>query len=424
VQSTDAPRDDYERTLCGLWSELLGVAVVGIHDDFFALGGHSLIAVRLFTRLRKIYGVSLGLAVLFQAPTVAGCARMVREALGAAPEPAPSTAAASERPGMALPALPPEVLSRAQCLVPIQPRGDRPPFFLFPGMGGNVLTFQRLTCYLAADQPVLGLQSVGVDGRQQPIMSLPEIATRFIDEIRAVQPHGPYRFGGFSFGGLVAFEAAQQLAAAGERVELLALFDTLLDVKDLVPARAGVRWRRRVDFLRRRLQHHSRSLLEAEAGGRLLGHLRAKSRTLRRRLKSRIWRGAVAVQRTLEIGEEHFELPAYLRSVREANVLAARRYTPTPYHGVITLFRAVDRGLAGPADSDANWQFLARGGLRVVDVPGDHLSILGEPHVQVLGTALDAALRGTLDGWRARSRPDQAGPDVAPAAVQSALAER
>jgi acyl transferase domain-containing protein/thioesterase domain-containing protein len=388
-----APRDQYERALCEIWSDLLGVDGVGIHDDFFALGGHSLVAVRLFTRVRKLFGVSLGLAVLFEAPTVAACAALLRKDLGAATAeftaPVPPAPVAAPTAGVGLPM---DVIRRSPCLVPIQPHGTKRPFFVLPGVGGNVLGYHALTESLPSDQPVIAMQSLGVDGSHQPLLSMQEIAAHFIVELRSVQPAGPYLLGGFSFGGIVGLEMAQQLLAAGERVELLALFDTLLDSTDFTKSSRSARWSRWFEFTRRRVVHHWRALLAVEP--RLLpGYLAGKRRTMQRRIKSRVWREVFAIQEAVPHQDDDgsVDLMPSLRHVRDANVLATKRYVPVPYRGVVTLFRAMERGLE-PVSSDANWRHLAAAGLTVVDVPGNHLTMLEAPNVWVLGSALDEAI--------------------------------
>src|SRR5262249_11903943 len=157
---------------------------LGIHDNFFELGGHSLLALRLFTRIKAITGKELPLAILFEAPSVS------------------KLAAVLDREGWS---------PSWSSLVAIQPSGSRPPFFFVHGHGGNVVRFRDLAHHLGPDQPFFGLQAVGLDGKQPAYTRMEEIAAHYLREIRAVQPAGPYYVGGFCFGGLVAFEMAQQL---------------------------------------------------------------------------------------------------------------------------------------------------------------------------------------------------------------------
>ncbi|EYF01034.1 Long-chain-fatty-acid--CoA ligase [Chondromyces apiculatus DSM 436] len=193
------PRNELERRMVQLWQELLGVHAVGIRDNFFEIGGHSLIAVHLMARIQQAYGQHLPLSALFAHPTIETlAARLTGTDEGAPWSP----------------------------LVPIQPKGGRLPFFCVPGLGGNVLYLHRLAHALGPEQPFYGLQSVGMDGRATPHATLEEMAAAYLQAIKQVQPSGPYHLGGHSFGGQVAFEMAQQLRRAGEEVALLALFDS------------------------------------------------------------------------------------------------------------------------------------------------------------------------------------------------------
>ncbi|MGB8859353.1 MAG: SDR family oxidoreductase, partial [Ilumatobacteraceae bacterium] len=214
-----APRDSIEETLVGLWQELLGVSQVGIRDSFFDIGGHSLIAVRLFARLRKLYAIDLPISVLFQAQTIEAGAALVRSMLpfdGSA-EPAASGADAPA-------ALP----SRYTYLVPMHARENpgATPFFLVAGMFGNVLNLRHLANQIGTDRPFYGVQARGLFGGTHPHETFEEMAEAYVEEIRQVQPHGPYMLGGFSGGGITALEMAQRLQEAGEVVSLLVMLDT------------------------------------------------------------------------------------------------------------------------------------------------------------------------------------------------------
>ncbi|HRB03204.1 MAG TPA: SDR family NAD(P)-dependent oxidoreductase, partial [Ilumatobacteraceae bacterium] len=209
-----APRDAIEEQLAGLWQELLGVDQVGVHDSFFDLGGHSLIAVRLFSRLRKLFSVDLPMSVLFQAETVEAGAALIRSML-------PTDQAVGSA---ATPALP----SRYTYLVPMHGRDDpaATPFFLVAGMFGNVLNLRHLANQIGSDRPFYGVQARGLFGGVLPHETFEEMAEAYLAEIRSVQSHGPYMLGGFSGGGITALELAQRLTAEGEVVSLLVLLDT------------------------------------------------------------------------------------------------------------------------------------------------------------------------------------------------------
>ena len=194
-----------------IWEDELGVRPISIHDDFFDLGGHSLLAVRVFARIEQTLGVRLPLSELFHVPTVEGLAGVV------------SGGARS---------------SSWRALVPIQVGGSRSPLFAVPGIGGNVLCYADLAWLLPLEQPFYGLQSRGLDGLEKPLSRIEEIAASFLKEIREVQAVGPYYLMGACIGGVVAYEMAQQLRAAGEEVRLLVLLESWL------PDTTAKRWRR------------------------------------------------------------------------------------------------------------------------------------------------------------------------------------
>ncbi|TWB37256.1 non-ribosomal peptide synthetase/type I polyketide synthase [Nitrospirillum pindoramense] len=208
------PRTATEQALADLWEDLLGVKRPGVEDNFFDLGGHSLLGTQLIARLRERWGRCLTLAEFLEEPTIARIARSlpVDDASGAG--------------GVAIgagSALDPDV---QYCLVPVQARGTGRPFFCLPGMGGNVSQLLPLASALGDDRPFYGLQCLGLDGQREPHQSVEAMADHYIRCVRAVQPEGPYLLGGHSLGGKVAFEMAWRLTQAGERVAHLALFDS------------------------------------------------------------------------------------------------------------------------------------------------------------------------------------------------------
>ncbi len=191
-----APRDAAERRIAALFGEVLGVAEVGAHDDFFDLGGSSLLAVRLATRLRDALGIALSPHALLEAPTVAALARQ-----------APA-------------------MTRHRSLVPLATGGDGAPLFLVHPAGGHVILLRELAAELDGERPVWGLRAQGLEEAEEPLATVEEMAALYLEAVREVRPRGPYLLGGSSMGGMVAYEMAQRLRAAGEEVGLLALFDT------------------------------------------------------------------------------------------------------------------------------------------------------------------------------------------------------
>ncbi len=188
------PRNRIELQLVAIWEQVLGITPIGVHDNFFAVGGYSLLALRMFSAIEQTFGTRLPMALLFQAPTIEQLADVLADE------------------GCTV---------RWRSLVAIQPEGKNLPFFAVPGVGGNVLVFARLAKLLGNDQPFYGLQARGLDGKEKPFMRVEDMAAHYIEEIRSVQPRGPYLIGGTCTGGLTAYEIAQQLTAIGEVVILV-----------------------------------------------------------------------------------------------------------------------------------------------------------------------------------------------------------
>lgn len=270
------PRDELERTLVGFWEELLGIDRVGVQDSFFDLGGHSLIAVRLFARIKKAYQVEFPISVLFEAPTIEGCAQLIREARG-------DEAAEGRSAGEAKPASESR-RTRFKHLVAMHAGegGPRKPFFLVAGMFGNVLNLRHLANLCGRDRPFYGIQARGLYGDEPPHETFEEMAEAYIEEMKQVQPEGPYLVGGFSGGGLTAFEIAHQLRAAGDEVGLLLLLDSRLPQTPALTFRdrAQVQWIRlkqrgpgyALDWARNRMRWHIEQLQARFTPEEVVGH--------------------------------------------------------------------------------------------------------------------------------------------------------
>ena len=330
TQEYVAPTDELEMQLTKIWETVLEKNPVGIRDNFFELGGHSLLAARLMHRIEQSLGQRLPLAALLQAPTVEQLAGLLRQEKWS---------------------------SSWSSLVAIQPEGSRPPFFCVHGVGGNVVGFRDLARHLSPDQPFYALQPQGLDGKRECLTSIPEMAERYLQEIRRVQPEGPYRIGGYSFGGLVAYEMAQLLESQGQEVALLALFDTY-------PGKTESRGSQLKNLF---------SLPLKEQAGFVLRKGAFVMMTLQKRLELRM-------------------LPRALRNVRQACAKAAGAYDVQPYSGRVTLFRVKEKSAGSLNDPYAIWWRVAAAGVDLREISGDHLSLLKEPQVRFLAAELGDCL--------------------------------
>jgi len=355
-----APRNDIERILAGFFEELLGVQGVGVDDSFFDLGGHSLIAVRLFARVKKSFAVDFPISVLFEAPTVARIAALVAERAGITP----TEGAAPARPSR-----------RFEFLVPMHEGegGTKTPFVLVAGMFGNVLNLRHLAMLLGRDRPFYGLQARGLSGDQPPHARLDEAARDYIAELRQVQPHGPYLLGGFSGGGLTALEMAHQLREAGEQVALLTLLDTPLPLR---PALS------RADKALIKLQEFRR---------KGPGYLREWWQARRDWAEAQSWASTAP------------EATPHNQMIEAAFRDALPHVRLRPYDGRVALFRppldrhwqvsggrwvSEAREYVSPDNDWGRWM----PALSVHEVPGDHDSMVLEPNVRVMAATLNALI--------------------------------
>ncbi|SEK20422.1 Acyl transferase domain-containing protein [Roseivivax marinus] len=362
-----APETEVEKALAGMWAELLGVAKMGVDDDFFDLGGHSLIAVRLFSQVRRAFRVDFPISVLFEAPTIRACAALIegrRGATGTGP-------AATSEP--ARPAREPRFMH----LVAMHEGsgGPKAPLFVVSGMFGNVLNLRHLAHLVGQDRPFWGLQARGLFGDAAPHRTIPEAARDYIAEIKQVCPDGPYLIGGFSGGGITAFEIARQLEAAGDRVALVALLDTPLPQ-------------------RRPLLARDRALIQ-------LHELRRRGLTYpltwaRNRVAWEIAKRRAPVRTAEETRFHDAEIEA-------AFLEAAAAYEVQPWDGRLALFRPPLKGhwkVSGGRWVDSQRAYLFHDNdwgrfvpcVEVHEVPGDHDSMVLEPNVRVLARTLGRAI--------------------------------
>lgn len=362
------PRNDLERRLADAWARVLRVEKIGITDDFFDLGGNSILAAQLIREIAAAFGHDLSPAVLLQAGTIEQQAEILRQddSLG------------------------------LSSLVAIQPHGLKPPLFCVHEVGGY-LYYRDLSRHLGTDQPFYGLQPRGLDGRRMLDTRIEEMAVHYITELRKVQPKGPYFLGGFSFGGVVAFEMARQLRDANQEVALVALFDAYAPgyVPEVGKHETGTPSERlRERFLRHRGAIQGLTLREkisyvlTRARALLSERTRGFIARLTDRIGRRTWKASYRLH--LLIGRQ---FPQAYRYVAEASRQALRSYKPRAYDGKVTLFRSADQS----GDPALGWSALAGAGLEIHEVPGNHRSIVREPSVRALAEKLGACLE---DGRR------------------------
>jgi thioesterase domain-containing protein len=277
-------------------------------------------------------------------------------------------------------------------------------------VGGNVLEYYDLARHLGSDQPFYAFQSRGLDGAQTPHVRIEDMAAHYVKELREFQPEGPYFIGGRSLGGIIAFEMARQLKAQGQEIGLLALLDSYPVGHTKLSAKQDSSKSELRHYLRKAGAHISnmRTLSLSEK----FGYLIDKSQYLPIRIKSRIWRTIYRSYQSL--GQE---VPRALRDVEEFNWLAAREYTPHFYDGQITLFWA-SKDLRAKFDLLEGWQALAIGGMEVHEVPGTHLDMIKEPHVEELAKKVDKCL------WRAQQQDNRANSQATPQLISNSSSIR
>ena len=356
-----APQDDLELQLAKIWEQFLGVRPISIRDNFFDLGGHSVLAVRLFAQIGKVFGKDMPLATLFQAPTIEQLANILRDE-GWSPS--------------------------WSSLVPIQPNGSKTPLFCAHAVGGNVLSLRALGQHLGPDQPFYALQSQGLDGKQVVPKRVQEMAAYYIEEIRTIQPEGPYYLAGQSSGGTIAFEMAQQLYDQGQQVALLALIDSRVLTHSFILSK--------VASLRHRLSFHMGNLTRLGANYFLI-RAKDRSRRVRINVEGKLVTGAKKLY--LYLGRS---LPPMLRyaDVREMIRRAIRGYEPQIYPGRVVLFRATDSFQAhvkSYEELQQAWSNMAEGGIEILNIPGEH-NLEKEPFVGVLAEHLKPYLEERVNG--------------------------
>jgi amino acid adenylation domain-containing protein len=366
------PRNQLELQLVQIWSKVLQVDKVGVQDNFFDLGGHSLLASYLMAQIQQQFGKGIPLTTLFQNPTIEQLATIVQQDSD---------------------------YSNSSCLVAIQPNGSKLPFFCVPGAGGQPFYLYHLGRYLGDDQPLYSFQPNDLDGRLKLVTRIEDMASNYIQAMQAVQPQGPYFLGGHSFGGRVAFEMAQQLLHQGYVVALLVIIDAsapsykekpiLIDYIEWDHATWLTELIKPVEVSLGRDMHISydtlQSLAEEEQLKYVLQHFK--------------------IANILPPNADATQLKN-LMQVYKANSLSLIHYVPKQiYPGQITLLRANNVPLEEPdselhselyseilQDSGLGWNEFSTELLDIHFLPGNHFTMMAEPHIQVLAERLKVCI--------------------------------
>lgn len=348
-----APTSEMELYLTGLWQDLLRVEHIGIKDDFFELGGNSLLAIQMMVKIEKQKGKQLPLVSVFEYSTIEKLAKLIHG------NPTPEA---------------------YHTLVALKASGSRPPLFLIHGDSLNVLSFVGLTKYIHPDQPVYGLQPRGMDGKSDPIDSIEAIAAYYNQAIVAKFPEGPYAIAGYSFGGYVAVEMAKQLKTADKEVLMIGLFDT-----NVINAENYLTWNKQ---LRRKLLRQIpkfkwilQSIIENPKKA-----LSYQAISWNNRLRSFLNLGSKA---------EYPEVNSYYLMMDRINAVhhqALFQYNLKPFKDKVVLFKALDRVYFVDDFEFLGWRKYALDGVEVHDIPGNHDTMFKEPNCQILAQEMDKAI--------------------------------
>ena len=344
-----APRNKLEEQLVSIWQDVLNLKRIGVRDNFFELGGKSLLAVEVFARIEAAFGQNLPLATLLQASTVEDLAKVLCQE----EEPVPFSP-----------------------LVLLKSGDSRPPFFCVHGKGGNILNLRAMANLLEPEQPVYGLQSRALDGQSSLATCVEDIAADYIQEIKTVQPKGPYFLGGYSFGGTVAFEMAQQLCQQGHKVGFLVFIDSFCPTQPSEKLRYDI-----VNIL----------------------HLRVHPLSYLKYLL--VWMCDKFSKKGKMIEKADFQssVDNIVYQVNKANLRAFETYTPKHYSGDLTILRATDRMDTQQnvyRDPKLGWGELVEGKIEAYSISTFHDTMFNEPHVRTVAKILEGCLNEAYEAFR------------------------
>ncbi len=354
------PKTDTEKKLALIWVELLKLKRVGTDENFFEIGGHSMIAVTLMIRIEKELGIRLPLATLFDHSNIRDMAEFIDKKV----EPA-----------------------RWGSLVPIRSKGSKPPLYLVHGAGLNLLLYTTIVSHLDPEQPVFGLQAKGLDGIDEPLNTIEGIAAYYNDEIRKIDKSGSYALAGFSMGGQIAYEMARQLLLMGQTVSFLGVFDTVSDNVSDRHLLLGQRIAGRVDRLFNQVIWNAITFIKKPSSEKY-DFIAYKMKSIRQRITKNDYE---LKPEGVSEGKQS-ELPKYLHKVHQANFEALDRYILPQYPGKMHLFRALDHTFYIKDPIAYGWPEYVKGGVVIMDIPGSHSRIFAPPNDKIFAEALQKCL--------------------------------
>lgn len=360
------PRDALELQLVQIWEECLHVHPISITDNFFELGGYSLLAVRLLSQIQKHFSRQISLASLLQRATIEQFAPLLRQQ--------PDKQAHS-------------------LLVGIQTQGSERPLFLMHPTGGNVLCYASLAYHLGKNQPVYGLQAQGLEGEEEPLSSIEEMASVYLQVLRSHQPQGPYLLGGWSSGGLLATEVALQLHAQGQQVALLVLFD---------PPALFATWPEGGTSANGAVSDDTTAALARfifqlnEGRNRNIPEIYNDLYQLTPEEQFLYVLEQARAAHVVPADADHSFIWRLIR-VYDADSRATVKYRPQVYPGRIVYIQSEE----ATQDTIQAWRKIASHGLDLFDAPGDHVGMMKEPHVRVVADRLRACLADIQSAHRA-----------------------
>jgi amino acid adenylation domain-containing protein len=343
------PHNKNEQLISDIWSAVLGLENISIKDDFFELGGHSLLAVKVMSSIEKETGKRLPLALLFENATIEKLAVKLES----------------------------DEEEEWDVLVPIKTTGTKPPLYLIHGGGLNILFYKPIIKHLSPDQPVYGLQAIGLSKEATLLYHIEEIAAVYVADMLKLNPEGPYYLAGYSFGGLIAFEMAKQLQEVGKTVNFLAIVDTNVDYVEETQSGTGKLKRKlskqlaKIPFLIKSLINYPRETIDYQY------HY----------FKHRLGLSTPEVKPSFED-----DFSPYERVIYESYDKAHQNYTIQPADVKVSLLRVKKRLYFIEDPKYLGWKRYAKQGVDIYELPGDHASILHPPNDEAFGKILQYAL--------------------------------